>query len=388
MLRRGGALSALLRHGSPRGMRGETTKPEPRKWSAGPSSHLPLAPTGPITTVSRQPECRMFAPAGGAVALPARRGANLALFDFLRRLFGARLSARETPPGQPQSSRPAAPSSRGHATGTRPATRPEACEARATGRGQRTTDRDERDEHRAAHRSRQPRQQPHQGLQRPRSPSPRPPRRLGAIDARAPHAPAQPAAPVPIAQLKRAAAVTQRPVTQPKPAPAAPPQPVAAPTPAPAASRQPAIGAAPAPAASQQVPSGPAPAPTVSRPEARTCAYGPGHAQANASAVGCQRAASSRGARAHAADALQRSGRAPLVLVDHAHARPAAARARDRRGPARALRAAPLAHRGGHRPGAGDRRAGPCGTFRCTARAIAPATTSPSRSPSAPAASG
>ena len=365
MFRRGGALSASLRHGSPRGMRGETTKPEPRKWSAGPPSHPSRRLPRPALRRGRVPST-LFDLGADPGALPAGEVPTWRCLTSCGGCSDAGLDARDAAPTATAGATdravvPRAPQRHRHTARDR---RPAASEAAATGSGQR-----------AAHRRRapntgraRPSREPSRRTQsRPATPTqvkaaPAPQARRPATAAPR-HAPAQPSAPVPIAQLKRAAAATQRPVAPTKPAPAAP---------APACVRHarlhPPLSPAGA-AAGQRQPH---------RPRSSRCIGGCSPQAA------CQPGSAARPQRMR----FERPRCAPLVLVDHAHAGPPAARARHRRGPARALRTAGLAHRSRTSPRRSRSTCERCGTSRCTARATAPATTSPSRSPSAAAASG
>src|SRR6267142_737067 len=82
VLRRGGALSALLRHGSSRRRRGEAMSPEPRKWSAD----------APSLQHRRSPSARRAR---------KRSGEPTVIIELLRRLFGRKPVPRDAAPPQP-----------------------------------------------------------------------------------------------------------------------------------------------------------------------------------------------------------------------------------------------------------------------------------------------
>ena len=305
----------------------------------------PLASRTWTIASARDSPSSVFVPPGGAVALPRK---EVPTWRCLTSCAGCSGRGRRRARRHQDSRSP------GDQPLRRPVDMPPAHGLRRTRslRGQRNGARSahhrpgQRGEHRAAHPSRQPRQQPHPDLQRPTAQARTVHGAPGSatFDA-AQQAPAQPAAPAPIAQLKRAAAVTQRPVTQPKPTPAARPQPVAVPTPAPTASPQPAIGAArasaPKPACASANVSGPKAARPRPRPRSSRCIGGwspPAHRPGSP----CARSGCASAVRTRAAGSRRRCARAPAPLRGLTH----------RRGPARALRAAALAHRGGHRPGA------------------------------------
>ncbi len=267
-------MSASLRHGSPRAMHGETTKPEPRKWSASPPSH-PVRRSCPLHHLDGSQRAR----SGHALHCDAADGEPLmALFDFLRRLFGARPTPRQTPPQPaapprpptaPTRSQPAAPA------GTRPASAAQQS-PKPSPRGPSSAP--------PSASSARPSQgsAPRQATRPATQPGPPTPAQVKPTSPAQPRRPVTttpqptpPAQPAPIEQLKRAAAVTQRPPAQTKPPaaqtkstsaqtqpPAAQTMPLAAQTGPPAAQTRPsAIPAARAPVA-------PGPAAPVPKPVA------------------------------------------------------------------------------------------------------------------------